>query len=609
MRRLKGALKHFNFHTKMLMTFSILMIVIIIIMGAAFNGYAKSMLENTIKNEFMANSSIMSKQVSDLVTEMDYVAKRLVKDKDLSLKIKELVYKKSLTNILLSDSSIERSLLEVIRDSKEVYRGSIITIDGDSVSSRYTPRAKINLGDSASWLNTVEFLSLEDSYLIRAHEDYLSTYEKIPVFSLTRPMVVDGETVAFVEIQQRISSIEKIIEAIDTNADIIILDRNGEQIYSTFADVLPEDLAYYWNRMAYNDADVLTSTNPHTGVNELIAYDCTNEMCILMVQPKSELMYNINDIRNITIMLVVGIIIVCIAFIYIFSRRLTVPLRQLRQKIKNTDFKKLNADALIQLDTSGYSDIEAIDEAFNSMQEKVKEALDAEVEARTFQTKAQFDALQARINPHFLFNMLGIVVNISEEQGNYEVADICMKIANMLRYSTTASDTYTTIGEEIDHTLDFLSLMKTRFEHRLEYTVNVDDRLKDVELPKLIIQPLVENSIAHGYSNSSVEVMKIEVDVYAEKNSWNILISDNGAGFGREVLKNLNQTIEAFSRRDSKYEDMKNISIGGMGIISTFMRMKLLYKDELQFYLGANDQNGAVVRISGKIESKGVDHV
>ncbi|HBE76727.1 MAG TPA: hypothetical protein DDW65_02935 [Firmicutes bacterium] len=310
-------------------------------------------------------------------------------------------------------------------------------------------------------------------------------------------------------------------------------------------------------------------------------------------------------IRNITIFIGVGIIFITLFFFFILAKKLTTPLRELKRTMEDITISNLPEPMPIKHENN---EIEALNQAFRQMRDRLNQAIEREFKSQSLQMKAHFDALQAQINPHFLYNMLTILGNMGDEAGQNEISLICLNLSKILRYSTSTGKAWASLQEEINHTSNYLSLMKRRFEHRLDYQIDIDEAIMDFPIPKLTIQPLVENSITHGFENSP-DPMKIIIKGGFIENGWQISIMDNGSGFAGDILENLKEKIHYYST--NLISDQKDIelSIGGMGLISTFARLFLLYGNELRFELKNMENGGACINIGGSLDKIGKEGI
>lgn len=196
--------------------------------------------------------------------------------------------------------------------------------------------------------------------------------------------------------------------------------------------------------------------------------------------------------------------------------------------------------------------------------------------------------LNSQFNPHFMFNTLEslkYLVKFDPQKANEYIVDL----SKILRYTIKSKDFFSTIKDEIDYLVSYLNLQKMRYEDSMKFSVNVDENMFEYKIPKLIIQPIVENSIKYTYMiqnnlNIIVSIYEVDEDVVIE-------IFDNGAGMTRQQLDNLYKNFE------------NQISSRGIGLYNVNKKLGLLY-DHYQFDI-ENCLNGLLVRIV--FEKRGKD--
>jgi LytS/YehU family sensor histidine kinase len=197
---------------------------------------------------------------------------------------------------------------------------------------------------------------------------------------------------------------------------------------------------------------------------------------------------------------------------------------------------------------------------------------------------SQIRALQARINPHFLFNALNTVrymVRKDPDRGY----DLLLKLSFILRETLERKANFVTVREEIDLIKAYLSIEKVRFGERLETHFDVEDAVQEIKIPTLLIQPIVENAIKHGFSPDTKKLI-VEVKVYKRLNMLYMVVSDNGRGISKDKLDEI-----------LSYE-----SKGSIGIRNVSERLKNLYGDKFYFKITSKPQKGTKVIIGIPME-------
>jgi ligand-binding sensor protein len=185
------------------------------------------------------------------------------------------------------------------------------------------------------------------------------------------------------------------------------------------------------------------------------------------------------------------------------------------------------------------------------------------------------------INPHFLFNTLNCIARIAYFENSHTTEELIYCLSDLLRYNLKQEDQLHTIGSEIDNIEKYLYIQKVRFKNRLEYEIDMPDKIKSYRIPNMVIQPIVENSVIHGITPKR-DGGKIKI--FAEETPKGIVISimDNGNGFPKEVLDNMQQP--------------ENKS--GLGFRSTDNRLKRYYGEEFGLEIVKSDYSGSTVNIT-----------
>ena len=248
---------------------------------------------------------------------------------------------------------------------------------------------------------------------------------------------------------------------------------------------------------------------------------------------------------------------VCIAYL-IFrgdNRWIKLPVHQIQVTLKNMEKGNLNARCA-NLPIREFQDIGL---SVNHMAKKLQEKIHNEYELQIAHKNLQFQALQSQIRPHFIINTIYSFITLNQI-GETELLNDCFyRFAAILRY-VLGKDQETTLGKELDFLDSYCALFHLRFGDRIRYKIICDESLRSLAIPKLLLQPLVENAVIHGIE-PSVEpcALEISVEKYGEK--IYIIIEDSGVGFQEEQLhsassiglKNVENRIQLWNERIQFY--------------------------------------------------------
>lgn len=173
---------------------------------------------------------------------------------------------------------------------------------------------------------------------------------------------------------------------------------------------------------------------------------------------------------------------------------------------------------------------------------------------------------------------------------NEEAADACYSLTEIMRYASKFSVSEVTLHEEIQNLKSYFSIMKSRYRQRFEYEMEIDEDALDFMIPKLTLQPLVENGIK--YSLLEKEVVFVKVFLVRFNGDIIIEIKDNGIGISKEDAEKVRDRIERFENDNGSKEITENIQIGGMGLSGTLIRLSIYFGNRFSYELLRNNDEG-----------------
>jgi two-component system sensor histidine kinase YesM len=506
-------------------------------------------------------------------------------------------------NKIASNIWLKRLMTEEFRADNHIYRASVISLYGEFLSTNeasYNATVPQNVLGS-DWYRAITSHDFGGApLLLPPHYDNWLENRHIMVYSLVKPILHLGTVVGYIEIQRRVNEFSEIIGGANEDMTLAIIMDNGRVFFSN-KKLISKKLINHYTEPSLGET-VSIRPNPFSNVLEMIAATSTGDawtICAILNYRK--ILEPLQATQRMISIAIILVFLFSVIFIFVFSNRLTTPLRRLTNHIETVNLDNLHKSE-IPLEKRENDEISALQDTFEKMQMRLKDSIDMEIKFRALQAKAHFDALQARINPHFIFNILSILVNMAEEREQPEIADVCQKLSNNLRYTTQASDSTTTVYQELNNVEDYLSLLKKRFEHRLEYRISVDEGLYPQILPKFCMQPLIENSISHGFTQKLCDVMRISITGrFLTSNTWEMRFRDNGTGFPPEYLNGIIGRIEDYKTKVLRHQKPEELSIGGMGIISTIARMSFFFGERFRYDIRNSGDEGALICLEGDI--------
>ena len=200
-------------------------------------------------------------------------------------------------------------------------------------------------------------------------------------------------------------------------------------------------------------------------------------------------------------------------------------------------------------------------------------------------------ALQAQINPHFLYNTLDSIVWMAEMDRSPEVVEMTSALSRLFRISISRGLERIPLRDEVDHVRSYLTIQKMRYGDRFCHRIDVDDSLLNHTVLKIMLQPLVENAIYHGIRSLSYTGL-IEIGARAEEDNLFVWVQDNGTGMDASELHRLIESINASD------ETPTNITRQGLGVRNVHERIKLYFGKEYGLLVSSAPGEGTRITCS-----------
>lgn len=234
-------------------------------------------------------------------------------------------------------------------------------------------------------------------------------------------------------------------------------------------------------------------------------------------------------------------------------------------------------------------EVRQLGESLNIMIEQIDKLLTAvKVDEKNLR-QAELELLQAQINPHFLYNTLDTIIWLAESGKQNEVVDLVESLSDFFRTSLSRGDGLVTLREEERHMRSYLQIQHVRYRDILEYEIDIPEGLKETILPKITLQPIIENALYHGIKNRR-GMGRIVVKAYKENGDMVILVSDNGIGITDERLSEIREMLDETKQSERSKND-------SYGLFNVNERIKLKFGEKYGISIASTYQEGTCVKI------------
>lgn len=449
-------------------------------------------------------------------------------------------------------------------------------------------------------LELLDELEPTSDYVILApHVDSFTPGQNITVYGIAQRIQYKGSLLGAVVILNENSELDNIMGFVDTTdmVEVYAAFDSGALFYSSTdaGHTFPTDIPL---------GEMQLYTEPETGTQFNVLHTHIDSLGLhLFIAQNSQVTTDRNqNIRLSIVQRTLLVMIPAIFLIVLFSYALTRSIRKLTKKVGQMPVEGVlqsaydPSPALMTTVTSSHDqEIRELEQTYNHMMLRLRDSTLNELAMREGTLQAQLNALQMQINPHFIYNTLNIISAKSMESGNLDVIEICDQFASMLRYATDTRSRTAFLQEEIENVRNYLLLAKSRYEDNLEFVIDVPEDLHGIEVPKLTLQPLVENALNHGYAGSST-LRRISVIGTITDSMLVLEIRDNGAGFSGDMLRSFRRLIADIDAGKVSIEDAG----GHIGLINTCLRLHYYSNGAMRMTI--RNDNGAVVTLTMPVE-------
>ncbi|MBT2728945.1 sensor histidine kinase [Bacillus sp. ISL-75] len=572
----------------MLLMLSVMILPLLILIMFSIN-VSQSNFEKEVVNSNEARINLAGKYLDEKLTESDNILFASLIDEKLIPSISQI----NDENIPLNFSTlayIQDKLFSIYYGNKHVNAVSIYAKESQTVYSIKEADfkvSKINQLNGTAWSN----LGVRPNY---------SFESKLPNqgFSLTRSIIrfENRKIVGGISLEMNWNVIDSVIEMLESEPEssVFVIDRQGHILYNpNLGKKTSVDFQKIIKQM--NDSKKNISYLKMNKGYVFFKRAFNNKVAIVKVVPESILL------NGVTKTLIVGIIISALSIlltiilsIYI-SLSTTKPIIQLVHAMNEVGENNLN----VSIETERIDEIGLLEKRFSSMVFRINELINKEYKSEIETRNAQFMALQAQINPHFLYNTLQLVGGMAVTHKAEEIYSVISALSDMFRYITGKQGNLVLIDREIEHIKNYLYIQNMRFEGKVQTDLYIEEGTEGYTIPMLTIQPIVENVFNHGFEQKK-GLWKLSIEVEKVFDDIEITITDNGVGIPEEKLVDLMEQIKKSTHSLS--------TTGSIGIKNVDARIRLYFGNDYGLDISSTVGKGTmvVIRIPARITMEGI---
>lgn len=398
-------------------------------------------------------------------------------------------------------------------------------------------------------------------------------------FSVARGInLYDQPSLAALVIDINYTGLENIIKDVDIGdqSNILILDQNNNLIMSQNKQFLSA-----FNKIDFDIPRVQEINSNNEILISNFVESNTSDWKIVGIVSRKEVFMDLNEIQRL-ILIIAGITILLIAgACIVVSYRITKPLSSLNRLMK--EVKKGNYN--IAMKEIRNDEIGDLARTFNDMKSNINQLVHQVLEEKFKQKEAELKNLKYQIRPHFLYNTLESIRSLAEIKGNLNIVEMSSSLGAFLRYSIKEHNNFVSFSDEINQVKNYVNIQQLRFGS-LGVQYNLDPKALKCKTIPLILQPIVENAIQHGFKEN-IHVRKIIIEGRVHNNETIIItVKDNGFGIENEKLEQINNALR---------ENNHDANQLGIGLKNVDSRIKMTFGEKFGLQLESKVQEGTTI--------------
>ena len=555
-------MKRSSLLVRMVISIFLVFLILLAVVGTFYYQSSSAAIEYTIEGNSQTTISQTSHFIQSYIKKLETTSISLTQQKDI------LAYAENPNQV--QAKGIRDLFLTILKADQDLKTVVLVTKSGQVIST-----------DDSVQMKTSSDMMAEDWYQKAIHQGAK------PVLTPARKS--DSQWV--------ISVTQELVDAEGANLGVLRLDISYETLEAYlnqlqlgqqgFAFIINEnhEFVYHPKRTVYSSASEMEAMKPYIETGQGYTLDhqsyvsqekiAGTDWTVIGVsslekldQVRSQLMWTLLGASALSLL-------ACICLVWFSLKRWIAPLKDLRE----TMLEIASGTQNLRAKEAGAYELREVTRQFNAMLDQIDQLM-ADVRRQEEATRQyELQALSSQINPHFLYNTLDTIIWMAEFQDSQRVVQVTKSLATYFRLALNQGKDLICLSDEINHVRQYLFIQKQRYGDKLEYEIDEEPDFDNLVLPKLVLQPLVENALYHGIKEKEGQG-HIKVSVQKQNTGLVIRIEDDGVGFQ--------------AAGDSSQSQLKR---GGVGLQNVDQRLKLHFGENYQMKIDSVPSKGTIVEI------------
>lgn len=591
------------------------MLVLVLIVSFLYYQKTTQIIHNKINDLAQKNISQTVGLFDLLLQGYDSITKSLNSNNEMIRLIEERDSNPDVTTSIFNERTITNILGAIYYSRDDIVGIHVVTNAGKNYNYERGFDSVIDANySSAEWYKKLQDSTGEMVWLGLVQGSVINQFQRDPMFVFGRKLfdLTDHRVIGVMLIETNPQPILAALSnvTISPNSRVYIVDQDNRLIATTAEDKK--------NSPSFSGL-------PRPYKNEIIVDDQTDQLIVAAnakmsnwtvfgLTPKGDINAEIVKTREYLYVVIIVLIILSTALASLISQNIASPLKLLIREMKQVEMGNFKGSVTVR----SFEEINSLVSSFNRMVNRMDELIERITLSSMSEKNAELHALQSQVNPHFLYNTLDMIYWMLDERENDRLGKVILALSHMFRYSSDWQEaSKTTLQQELDQMRHYMTIIENRLEGRVRTEMQIDTEWLDVTLPKMTLQPIIENAVKYGLEPKR-EPGLLRVFTQVQEQELHIIISDNGVGIEQDLLRQMQEKLEEdarmigdrFSYKDDTANKSQLVQDGktrrGIGLTNVHRRIALMFGDAYGLRIESKQEVGTTVIIAMPLPRKGV---
>lgn len=595
-----------SFRTKMLAAAVACLLIPSLITLAVSNELTRDAVREQAENNAEEQLMLVEGYLTNLFSYMLHISNYIIVEPDMSTILKEQAAGKRYTGpdaeyLEFRDRNRITSQLDNITIVGEKIYVTILLPNGRHFTNYSVQEYDPLLFFEEPWFEKLNSLAGMESFWVEAspspfhYEKLAGRYQISLARTLRRP---NYEIFAYVIVTMTDKQINDIFERLVSGQEVMLVDGNNRVMAHTDRSRIGEELPYLAGQASSSSIVALDGEDMLVAVRKLSIKDWK----LVLLTPYRDAVRQINSIFQTVFFFQAAAFALFLALLILLIRAFTKPLVRLGRLALTVQRGNLEVRSHIR----GQDEIGRLGHSFDQMLDRIKGMIAEITDEQSRKRKAELAMLQAQINPHFLFNVLNSIRMKALRRGGEDTAEEIAALSRLLRMTIGREEESVALHEEVSTAIDYVNLMNLRQKEKVRLEVSLSAETMMAEVPRFILQPLIENALIHGHRQSAGTISVSARQ--ADGEMMEIVVRDDGAGMSAEELERLRRKLDPAAAAEAESRP-RGSRFSGIGLANVHERMRIRFGQAFRMDIDSEEGKGTTITMRIPQKEAERDHV